>query len=192
MGSREVPARRAARQAAGSGLRWLDAADRDLYAAIAAAPAARLDEPVRRLSQAANYSRIWMIIAAALFVLGGPPGRRAALRGLLAVGITSAAVNIAIKAVHPRERPDRAGARVPSSRQVVMPASTSFPSGHSASAFAFAAAAGQSVPRIRRPLHVLAGAVAYSRVHTGVHYPGDVLVGSIIGAAIGRAVGRRP
>jgi undecaprenyl-diphosphatase len=25
--------------------------------------------------------------------------------------------------------------------------------------------------------------VAYSRVHTGVHYPGDVVLGSILGAA---------
>jgi len=30
--------------------------------------------------------------------------------------------------------------------------------------------------------------VAYSRVHTGVHYPGDVVVGSLIGEGIGQAV----
>ena len=30
----------------------------------------------------------------------------------------------------------------------------------------------------------LATVVAYSRVHTGVHFPGDVLVGSLLGVSI--------
>ena len=34
----------------------------------------------------------------------------------------------------------------------------------------------------------LAAAVGYSRVHTGVHYPGDVVVGSLIGEGTGQAV----
>jgi len=46
----------------------------------------------------------------------------------------------------------------------------------------------------RLPIHgfmrVLAGAVAYSRVHSGVHYPADVLVGSVIGIAIGHIAAR--
>ncbi len=71
-----------------------------------------------------------------------------------------------------------------------MPASISFPSGHSASGFAFAAGAGRELPQLARPLHLLAAAVAYSRVHTGVHYPADALAGSIAGAATGRAVAR--
>jgi membrane-associated phospholipid phosphatase len=37
------------------------------------------------------------------------------------------------------------------------------------------------------PLRGLAAVVAYSRVHTGVHYPGDVIVGSVVGATIGEA-----
>ena len=40
------------------------------------------------------------------------------------------------------------------------------------------------------PLHALAAGVAYSRVHTGVHYPGDVVAGSLIGVVTGAAVGR--
>jgi undecaprenyl-diphosphatase len=40
------------------------------------------------------------------------------------------------------------------------------------------------------PLHALAGAVAYSRVHTGVHYPGDVLVGSVMGTVIAQITTR--
>ncbi len=69
-----------------------------------------------------------------------------------------------------------------------MPESTSFPSGHSASAFAFANAVGAQIPLLGVPLHFLAGAVAYSRVHTGVHYPGDVIIGSLIGSVSGDLV----
>jgi undecaprenyl-diphosphatase len=69
-----------------------------------------------------------------------------------------------------------------------MPASTSFPSGHAASAFAFAYAIGRHLPELAVPIRLLAAGVAYSRVHTGVHYPGDVLVGSIAGAGTGAMV----
>jgi undecaprenyl-diphosphatase len=71
---------------------------------------------------------------------------------------------------------------------VRMPDSTSFPSGHSASGFAFATAVGTQLPVVGAGLRFLAGAVAYSRVHTGVHYPGDAVVGSLIGAGVGGVV----
>jgi undecaprenyl-diphosphatase len=69
-----------------------------------------------------------------------------------------------------------------------MPTSTSFPSGHAASGFAFASAIGRDQPWLGLALRFLAAAVGYSRVHTGVHYPGDVVVGSLIGEATGQAV----
>jgi undecaprenyl-diphosphatase len=65
---------------------------------------------------------------------------------------------------------------------VQLPESTSFPSGHAASAFAFAYAVGRHVPELAVPIRLLASGVAYSRVHTGVHYPGDVVIGSVLGA----------
>ena len=42
------------------------------------------------------------------------------------------------------------------------------------------------MPAVSLPLHALAGLVAYSRVHTGVHYPLDVVVGSMLGAWLSR------
>jgi undecaprenyl-diphosphatase len=69
-----------------------------------------------------------------------------------------------------------------------MPTSASFPSGHAASGFAFAAAVGWNQPLLGTALRFLAAAVAYSRVHTGVHYPGDVVVGSLMGAGTGQAL----
>ena len=166
----------------------LTAVDRAVYDAIAATPTPALDGPLRRLSRAADKSRIWRALAAVLALAGGPAGRRAAVRGTLAIGATSALVNLAIKPLGHRARPDRTGAGVPGRRQVRIPDSTSFPSGHSASAFAFATAISRDRPWVALGAGFLAAAVAYSRVHTGVHYPGDTVIGSLIGASTGLAV----
>lgn len=169
-------------------VRQLGAVDRAMYDAIAATPTPTLDKPLRQLSSAADKSRLWLAIAAVLVLGGGRTGRRAAVRGTLAIGATSALVNLGLKPVSFRGRPDRAGAGVPGQRHVRMPESTSFPSGHSASAFAFATAISRDRPWVALGAGFLAAAVAYSRVHTGVHYPGDTVTGSLIGASTGLAV----
>ena len=169
--------------------RWLRDAERvdaAVYAAVAATPTPSLDVAMRRLSNAANYSRLSLAAAAVLAAAGGPSGRRAARFGLASVGVTATVVNVVIKPLSRRRRPDRDGGRVPDARRVRMPLSTSFPSGHSAAAFAFASGVGSVAPRAAVPLRALAAIVAYSRVHTGVHYPGDVLAGGLIGTAFGR------
>ena len=175
------------RSAAAAALHELAQVDRAVYRAIASTPTPTLDEPLRRLSGLANNSKLWLGVAGALFALGGRTGRRAAVTGMVAVGINSALVNLPMKFASGRERPDRETAGVPAQRWVPMPTSSSFPSGHSASGFAFAGAVAGSMPGLAVPLRGLAAAVAYSRVHTGVHYPGDVVVGSLVGAAIGEA-----
>jgi membrane-associated phospholipid phosphatase len=176
-----------ARQRLAEVLHQMGAIDKAVYAAIAGVPAPALDNAMRRLSNSANNSRLWLAIAAGL-ALTGPSGRRAAARGVLAIGVTSALVNLGVKSLSERRRPDRAGAGVPDVRRVRMPSSTSFPSGHSASAFAFATAISRDNPWLAIAIQFLAGAVAYSRVHTGVHYPGDTIAGALIGAGTGQAV----
>jgi len=176
-----------ARQRLAEILHQLGAIDRAVYAAIASVPAPAIDRAMRRLSNSANNSKLWLGIAAGL-ALTGPAGRRAAGRGILAIAVTSAAVNLGVKSLSARRRPDRAGAGVPGQRHVRMPASTSFPSGHSASAFAFATAISRDSPWLAVAIQFLAGGVAYSRVHTGVHYPGDTVAGALIGAGTGQAV----
>lgn len=177
-----------ARQRLTEALHQLGAIDRAVYQAVAAVPAPALDQAMRRLSNSANHSKLWLGIAAGLALTGGPAGRRAAARGILAIGITSAVVNLGVKSVSARRRPDRTGAGVPDERHVRMPSSTSFPSGHSASAFAFATAISRDSPWLAVAIQFVAGGVAYSRVHTGVHYPGDTVAGALIGAGTGQAV----
>ena len=148
--------------------------DRAVYVAVARMPTPALDTPLSRLSHFANHSKPWFLTAAALAVFGGPTGRRGAKAGVLAIGAASLVVNQPMKLAGDRARPDRVGHAVPEARWVPMPTSTSFPSGHSASALAFAVAVGDVLPGLRLPLRIAAGTVAFSRVYTGVHYPGDV------------------
>jgi undecaprenyl-diphosphatase len=149
-----------------------------------------LDEPMRVVTQAANHSKPWFATAAVLATFGGRRGRTAALAGVAAIAATSFVVNQPMKRAGSRVRPDRHALRVPAPRWVPMPTSTSFPSGHSAAAAAFATAVEQVLPELRIPLRVAAATVALSRVYTGVHYPGDVVVGVVTGAVVGRAAAR--
>ncbi len=158
--------------------------DAALYAAIARTPTPTLDQAMARLSQAADYSRLWLGSAAVLAAVGGPRGRRAAGHGLAAVGVAATVVNLAMKPLRRRDRPARAAQQVPVARHVRMPETTSFPSGHTATAFAFATGVGRVHPQAAIPLRGLAALVAYSRVHTGVHYPGDVVAGALVGTAL--------
>lgn len=155
-----------------------------LYAAIAQTPTPALDRAMAQLSHAADYSRLSLAAATVLAAAGGREGRRAAARGLASAGVTASLVNLAVKPLSRRRRPDRAAEHVPAARHVRMPSSTSFPSGHSAAAFAFATGVGHVLPAAAVPLRGLAALVAYSRVHTGVHYPGDVVAGALIGTVL--------
>lgn len=69
----------------------------------------------------------------------------------------------------------------------------SFPSSHSASAFALAAAVAEHTRGTRIPVvaYGLASLVAVARVHDRAHFASDVLAGAAIGAAMGRLVVHR-
>ena len=167
--------------------RWIEDAERvDLavYAAIARTPTPALDSAMSRLSQAADYSRLSLTAAALLALSGGPRGRQAACMGVTSLAVTSAVANLVAKPLGRRRRPDRVTRDVPIARHVPMPKSSSFPSGHSAAAFAFATGVGTVMPTAAVPLRALAALVAYSRIHTGVHYPADVLTGAMMGTAL--------
>ena len=158
--------------------------DRRLMARALAARSPVLDPLLVRLTRAANYSRLWLGIAALLALLGGARGRRAARRGVWSIALAATVANGPAKLLVRRRRPVRAS--LPALIRV--PRSTSFPSGHSASAFAFATGVCSEIPALAPVLVPLAAAVAYSRVYTGVHYPSDVVVGAAIGIASGAVV----
>ena len=167
------------------------AVDVAVYDAVAASRTPTLDRTMSASSRAADHSVLWFAIAGVLAAAGGRRGRLAARDGVLAIGMASATVNLGVKPLAPRRRPLRDEVALAQERWVRMPTSTSFPSGHTASAFAFATAVGQRIPGLWIPLRGLALLVGYSRIHTGVHYPGDVVAGAMVGSTCGFAVARR-
>jgi YegS/Rv2252/BmrU family lipid kinase len=163
----------------------LDVWDRWLFDRLTRRERRVIDSGLKRLSNSANRSVLWLAIAALIAILGGRRGRHAAFRGVLSIAITSTLVNLPLKYLARRARPPmRRGDRP---LPVSPPGSFSFPSGHSASAFAFATGVALEEPRLLVPILPLAAGVAYSRVHLRVHYPLDVLAGVTIGTAMGLA-----
>ena len=166
--------------------RWLQDAEQidvAVYAAVAQTPTPTLDHAMARLSRAADHSRVSVASAAVLAATGGRRGTLAATMGFASVGVAATVVNLGLKPLGD-SRPDRAVEHVPVARHVRMPSSTSFPSGHSAAAFAFATGVGHVLRPAAIPLRALAALISYSRVHTGVHYPGDVVAGALMGTAL--------
>jgi len=159
------------------------AADRAIMARVSAADSATLDEVMPRLSHAANHSVLWICIAAGLAVTRNKRARRAALRGLASVAMASTASNVIGKGLTRRGRP---AGPVPLARQLRrVPRTTSFPSGHAASAAAFATGVSLELPVLAAPIGAMAAAVGASRVVTGAHYPSDVVAGFATGVAAG-------
>ena len=94
-------------------LRRLDRYDRAGYRSVARLRIPLLDEPLRLVSDFANFSKPWFLVAGCLALFGGSRGRRAALTGLAAIGATSLVVNQPMKLAGARHRPDRDGVGVP-------------------------------------------------------------------------------
>lgn len=132
------------------------------------------------LGRAANGGKFWLATAGILGASRDRRHRRAALRGLLSAGIASAAANGMVKLMVRRRRPTlgRVLAHLPG---YPSPSTSSFPSGHTATGFAFAAAVGQEVPALALPLLGLAGAIGYSRIRSGAHHASDVGAGIMLG-----------
>jgi undecaprenyl-diphosphatase len=111
--------------------------------------------------------------------------------------ILTSAIVFALKHAVARVRPLHALAGVRALFDA--PTDFSFPSGHAAGSFAFAAFVATvllAAPRLRAAplmvlgLFVLAAGVAVSRVYLGAHFPGDVTAGALVGGLVGAVAGR--
>jgi membrane-associated phospholipid phosphatase len=129
----------------------------------------------------------WPLIAAAGACCDGAKRRvlPTAALAATAAAVLAESVTVLLKSLTDRARPPLADPTIEA--LVALPESTSFPSGHAATAFAAATAVSVLHPRFRIPLLALAAMVAVSRVYLGVHFWSDVVVGSLLGAGIGLA-----
>jgi diacylglycerol kinase family enzyme/membrane-associated phospholipid phosphatase len=165
------------------------ASDCRLFEAVAARHWPGADRLLPRLSRAANHGVLWFATAAALSATRTPRARRAAVRGVASLALASATINTVGKRTVRRTRPVLDP--VPVVRRLErQPITTSFPSGHSASAAAFAAGVALESRGWGAAVAPLAAAVAVSRVYTGVHFPSDVVAGAALGVGAAFAVRR--
>lgn len=161
--------------------RWLQGRDLAVFQSVAGRHWPGADPLLPRLSRSANHGMLWFGAAVGIAALGSSArSRRAALRGIASLAVASAAINTVGKGAVRRQRPILD--HVPVMRQLKrQPVTTSFPSGHAASAAAFATGVALESKGWGAVVAPVAVAVAASRVYTGVHYPGDVLAGAALG-----------
>lgn len=167
-------------------LRAIDRLDRRIHRFVTGLGPPALDPYTPKFVQATDNMAPWFLVSATLAATGGPRLRRTALRAMAAAAAANA-LSAGVKHLTDRGRPDLS--RVPRARIPYRDyRSSSFPSGHTAAAVGYAAGIGADAPRpLTALVAALAGVVAVSRVHSGVHYPGDVLGGAAIGLAAGLA-----
>jgi undecaprenyl-diphosphatase len=133
-----------------------------------------LNEVFVWLTKIGTHGLVWLALGLALSVV-----RRRALPFVLVALAVLASDGLAglVKAAVGENRPTEPDPLV------TIPHSHSFPSGHTATAFAGAMMLSYLVPRAAPAFFTLAAAIAYSRLYVGVHFPLDVVGGAVIGVA---------
>ena len=166
-------------------LKPLDALDANLFLAVNHLPHTRfLNILFYSLTVAFNGGVAWYVVTG----ISALRNRRKVRDLLWEVGlpltITTMLLEYPIKTYFKRRRPF-----ISIIQAVVIgkkPGTWSFPSGHSAAAFAGAWLLNRKFPRFGVVRYLVAGMVAFSRIYLGDHYPGDVASGSLLGMLFAR------
>ncbi|MFI5027512.1 MAG: phosphatase PAP2 family protein [Solirubrobacterales bacterium] len=140
-----------------------------------------LERAAKALGKAGNNGAVWVAIGLLLALLD--PSHREAWLICAALGPVAIGLNFGLKLLVRRSRPTLEG--LPPLGGV--PSSLSFPSAHATSSFAVATAMTRVEP-FAGIAFLLAAALALGRPYLGMHYPSDILGGSLIGVALGLVV----
>ena len=159
--------------------------DRRVFAAIHGLPHTPYTDRYGSVISDVGEGLGWVVAGAGLAWLGGSRGRRAGMAVTLASLSATYLMQRLVYPVFRRRRPfvDRDILVV-----WIKPLDASFPSGHTASSFAAAAAMAAFYPKAAPLAFTLASGVGLSRVYLGHHFPSDVAVGAVAGAGIGALI----
>ena len=111
------------------------------------------------------------------------------LAGLLVALVATGMTNSELKGFFGRARPPALFKDLAAAGQVVVYTvagplhSRSFPSGHTATAFAAALFVGLRVRRVLVPALLVALLVGLTRIYLGLHFPADIVAGAVVGSA---------
>ena len=133
------------------------------------------------VSSLGNFGAIWIALATLLLII--EKYRHSGLAVSIALIIDFVAVNLIIKPLVGRERP--CDVTVPEDMLLACLSDHSFPSGHTAAAFAAAFALFLCHKRAGSAALILAVLMGFSRLYLFVHFPSDVIAGALLGLSFG-------
>ena len=139
-----------------------------------------LDFIMQLFTTSGDNGYIWIALCVLLLCI--PKTRKIGFYAALTLLVEFILNDMVLKEMIARERPfiQRTGIDT----IIKQPSGYSFPSGHSASSFATATAVFLHNKKIGIPCLIAAGIIAFSRLYFYVHFPSDVLIGSLFGIAI--------
>jgi undecaprenyl-diphosphatase len=142
-----------------------------------------LDPVMRALSSPGAFKIPLLALLGAAFLLKGRRGRLGVLVLALTIACSDQVASKVLKPIVGRTRPS---VEILDSKPLFgVRHSRSFPSAHAANFFAAAPIIGYVIPQAKIAAYLLAGAVSFSRVYVGDHWPSDVLAGAILGLLLG-------
>jgi undecaprenyl-diphosphatase len=152
----------------------------DLFERIRGNPVA--DRTFYAASALGDFGLCWVMFALIRALRGRPNDERAAVRAIIATGLESVAVNIGLKSVFDRRRPQ---VDTTHPRPFRIPVTSSFPSGHSTAAFCAATllSDGDDLAPVYFSVATL---VALSRIYVRIHHASDVIAGIVVGLLLGK------
>jgi YegS/Rv2252/BmrU family lipid kinase len=164
-------------------LSYLAALDAAIYLRINAVQLGSVaDRALILVSRVMHYGEGWAIVFVFMLLTDFRVGLRAGAEALPVLWATMLTVNFPLKNLFRRPRPfvSFVQARVRGLR----PLDSSFPSGHTAAAFAGALLFSAHLPWWSPAFYALAAVVGFSRVYLGAHYLSDVVVGGVVGSLL--------
>ncbi len=132
-----------------------------------------------------NRGVLWIALGVLLLIFS--KHRKAGIMVLGALGLNGIVCNLILKPLFARTRPFDINTAI--QLLIPEPSDYSFPSGHTAAAFAVVAALYMAKEKHWYVAVVPACLMTFTRLYLYVHYPTDILGGLVIGAACGVAAG---